>query len=152
VDVALLGRRTRGISGSGELARLTFRVKSLGAPDFAVGEITARDRQNAAVALASEVSIELPRVTRLYPNAPNPFNPQTTIYFDLSREGRVNLSIYALDGRRVRQLVRDTYPAGRHSAIWDGRNDKGRRMASGVYLYRLVAPDGSQAREMMLIK
>jgi hypothetical protein len=152
VDAALLGPRDRGISGSGELARLTFRVASLGDPGFALGEITARDRENRPVVLGAEVEIAVPRVTRLYPNAPNPFNPQTTLCFDLAREGRVSLDVYALDGRRVRRLAAGTYPAGRHTVIWDGRGERGRRLASGVYIYRLVAPDGAQAREMMLIK
>jgi len=152
VDVALLGSRPQGISGTGELVRMTFRVMSPGAPGFDLGDIDARCRQNRSVELGSEVTLELPRLTRLHPNVPNPFNPETTLYFDLASEGRVSLCIYALDGRLVRRLVESNYPAGRHSAVWDGRSDKGWQMASGVYIYRLVAPEGTRARQMVLVK
>jgi hypothetical protein len=152
VDASLMGVRPQGISGEGVLVTLTFLVVASGEPDFALGEIKARTAENKPMLLEGEVSSALPSVTCLHANVPNPFNPQTTLYFDLARAGHVSLVIYALDGRRLRQLVDADYPVGRFSAIWDGRTDAGRQAASGVYLYRLVAPDRKQTRKMMLLK
>jgi hypothetical protein len=151
-DAALLGVRPLGICGEGVLATLSFRVLTDGNPAFDLGEIAARSAQNAPVPLVGEMTGVVPSVTRLYANAPNPFNPRTTLKFDLAQAGHVNLTIYALDGRRVRRLLDGEFPAGRFSAIWDGRTDRGRQVASGVYLYRLVAPGMTQTKRMMLLK
>ncbi len=71
-------------------------------------------------------------------NYPNPFNPATTIYYDLSETAQVTLIVYDALGRRVRTLASGTLPAGRHTAQWDGRNDAGAPVGSGVYLYRIA--------------
>lgn len=94
----------------------------------------------------------LPR-TRLHGAAPNPFNPRTTIAFDLERPGRARLVVYDLAGRQVRVLADETLGAGRHEFIWDGVDQQGRRVASGVYLYAL-RPDGGDTlvRKMTLVK
>lgn len=76
----------------------------------------------------------------LLSNAPNPFNPQTLITYDLASAQSVHLAIYDARGRQVRSLVRgEVMPAGRHSLVWNGRGDDGRMMPSGVYLSRLQA-------------
>jgi hypothetical protein len=74
---------------------------------------------------------------RLHANAPNPFNPRTTIAFDMPRAGRVRLDIFDVRGRWLRGLVDATLPAGAHRAIWDGRLENGSEAASGTYVYRL---------------
>ena len=89
---------------------------------------------------------------RMYANYPNPFNPATTIRFDLPSSGRVKLSIYALDGSRVATLVDGELPAGRHAAIWHGRDNRGARVASGLYFYRIQTPQIVETRRMMLVK
>jgi len=152
VDAALMGVRALGICGEGVLATLSFRVLADGNPGFAPGQIVARSAENQPVELDGAVTGVPPSVTRLHANVPNPFNPQTTLSFDLARAGHVSLVIYALDGRRVRELIAADYPIGRFSTLWDGRSDLGRRVASGVYLYRLVTPDMNQTRRMMLLK
>jgi serine protease len=93
-----------------------------------------------------------PRAIRLAQNAPNPFNPTTTIDFDLPRATHVSLAVYAVDGRLVRSLVDEVRPAGRHQAAWDGRDNAGNAMASGTYLYRFEADGRSLARKMQLLK
>ncbi|MBE0564771.1 MAG: T9SS type A sorting domain-containing protein, partial [Krumholzibacteria bacterium] len=90
--------------------------------------------------------------TRLLGNHPNPFNPATTIAFTLESAGRVNLTVHDLAGRRVRTLVAQELPTGRHDAVWDGRDDSGRALGSGVYLYRLVSAGGGAAGRMTLVK
>jgi cysteine-rich repeat protein len=84
--------------------------------------------------------------------APNPFNPSTEISYRLGADGPVELGIFDLTGRKVRTLVRKAQTAGAHSVVWKGRDDAGRRVASGVYLYRLESSDFSQTRRMVLLK
>jgi flagellar hook assembly protein FlgD len=84
--------------------------------------------------------------------APNPFNPQTTISYSLGAAGDGELAIYDLAGRRVKTLVSGYVDAGQHEAQWGGRDEQGRRVASGVYLYRLVAGDFVETRRMVLLK
>ncbi|MBK8166785.1 MAG: hypothetical protein IPK64_12650 [bacterium] len=94
----------------------------------------------------------VPRATRLFQNAPNPFNPSTVIAFDLARAGTVRLEVYDLGGRRVRTLVSGPLPAQRHRVAWDGLGDDGRSLPSGAYLYRLDTGLQVQTQRMMLVK
>ena len=90
--------------------------------------------------------------TSLQANYPNPFNPQTRIEFTLAEPGLVRLEIYDTMGRRVATLVDDLRPAGRHHATWDGTDPGGRRVASGLYFYRLRAGDYESVKKMSLVK
>jgi len=94
----------------------------------------------------------LPAATRLVGNHPNPFNPSTSIAYDLAGNCRVRLDIFDTSGRLVRTLVDETQAAGRRTATWQGRDDQGRRLSSGVYLYRLRAGDFRATGRMTLIK
>jgi len=93
---------------------------------------------------------------KLEQNHPNPFNPLTTITYEIpgvrSDERRVTLTIYSVDGSAVRTLVDRVAQPGRQSVVWDGRDDGGRRVASGVYFYRLRSDDVSTERRMLLLK
>jgi hypothetical protein len=73
---------------------------------------------------------------RLRQNVPNPFNPVTTIAFSVAERGRVRLAIYDVTGRRVRALVDEALVPDRYEVRWDGRNDAGLRVSSGVYFYK----------------
>jgi hypothetical protein len=94
----------------------------------------------------------LPVAAALHPNFPNPFNPSTTIAFDLASPAPVTLSIFDLRGRLVRTLVDRELPAGRHAVVWDGRGRRGEVVASGTYLYRLVAGGETVTRRMTAVK
>ena len=95
----------------------------------------------------------LPRATVLHQNAPNPFNPTTTIRFDLARPGPVKLEIFDVSGRRVRTLVDGPLqPGWNHRVTWNGLDDNGTRVASGIYLYRLRTADRSSTRKMIVLK
>jgi hypothetical protein len=84
--------------------------------------------------------------------SPNPFNPRTTLYYSLPVSGRGELVVYDLAGRRVKTLVSGHIEAGQHAAEWDGRDEQGRRVASGVYLYNLVSGEFNETKRMVLLK
>jgi len=96
--------------------------------------------------------VAAPLVTALHQNVPNPFNPTTTIRFELSEPGRVDLRVYDVTGRLVRILVSEDLPAERHSVPWNGEDNRGRRVASGVYFYRIATADFVATRKMVLLK
>jgi len=93
-----------------------------------------------------------PAVVRLAQNHPNPFNPSTTISFELPRAEQVKLAIYAVNGRRIATLLSDEMVAGPHQVVWNGRDDRGQQMASGTYFYRLQTGSQELTRRMILIK
>ncbi|NKB68841.1 MAG: T9SS type A sorting domain-containing protein [Candidatus Latescibacteria bacterium] len=88
----------------------------------------------------------------LHPNAPNPFNGQTAIRFALAQAGPVELTLYNLAGQKIATLMDGVLAAGAHALAWDGRDDSGRSLASGVYLYRLRAGDQAQTRRLLLLR
>jgi flagellar hook capping protein FlgD len=88
----------------------------------------------------------------LLANQPNPFNPETTIGFGTERSGEATLRVYNARGVLVRTLFRGWLPAGLHRARWDGRNDHGVALASGVYFYELSAEEKRFSRKMSLLK
>ncbi len=85
-------------------------------------------------------------------NFPNPFNPATTIQFGLQRESRVLLSIYDVSGRLVRIVLDESRPAGRYAEAWDGRDNIGRAVASGVYFYKLETETLKRTKKMILLR
>ncbi|MBN1827006.1 MAG: family 16 glycosylhydrolase [Candidatus Eisenbacteria bacterium] len=94
-----------------------------------------------------------PRAFALHPNTPNPFNPSTTIAYDLARPSAVDLAVYDVAGRKVRTLVSaGNLSAGRHEVVWNGRGDDGRDVASGVYFCRLLAGGYSETRRLLLLR
>jgi hypothetical protein len=96
--------------------------------------------------------VPAPTHLALEPNAPNPFNPRTTIAFQIPSRSRATLRIYDLRGALVRTLLDREVAAGRHSIEWNGSNDAGLPLASGVYLYRLRANEKTLTRRMLLLK
>jgi hypothetical protein len=102
-------------------------------------------------AIAGEQEI-IPKEFDLYQNYPNPFNPNTTIRYALKQSTRVTLAVFNLLGQEVRTLVKTRQEAGYKTVIWDGLNNQGRKVASGIYLYRLEAGDFVKTRKMVLMK
>ncbi len=85
-------------------------------------------------------------------NYPNPFNPTTTIEFTLPSAGFTNLLIYNVMGQKVRELVSDTMKAGVHAVIWDGRDDSGNPVSSGIYLINLKSGEHTSTGRMLMMK
>ena len=88
----------------------------------------------------------------LYDNYPNPFNPVTTLLYDLPENGHVNITIYDMMGREVKTLVNKTQDAGYRSIIWDATNDYGRPVSAGIYLYQIQAGEYISTKKMVLLK
>jgi hypothetical protein len=93
-----------------------------------------------------------PVLSRIVGARPNPFNPRTTIDFELASAAEVQLAVYDLTGMRVRTLLAAPLPAGRHESTWDGLDDEGRHVPSGVYLARLRAGGVHDVRKLVLIQ
>ena len=103
------------------------------------------------------ISEELPQETALLANYPNPFNPETWIPYQLSRPSAVSVSIHSTEGKLIRTLALGHLPAGRYhsksrAAYWDGRNEVGESVASGIYFYTLTAGDFAATGKMLIWK
>jgi hypothetical protein len=96
----------------------------------------------------------VPEVFRnaLFPNAPNPFNPMTTVRFEVAERAPVEVVIYGIQGRVIRTLVQETKSPGRYEIAWDGRDDRGGGVASGVYLCALRVGSYRAVKKMVLVK
>jgi hypothetical protein len=119
--------------------------------------VTESDIQAGRVALGEIVARLIPSRSELMPNFPNPFNPETWIPFKLAEGGKATITIYDINGRLVRMLSLGYVPAGVYqtktkAAYWDGRNEAGERVASGVYFYNLQSGKFSAMKKMVILK
>ena len=95
----------------------------------------------------------IPLATKLEGNYPNPFNPTTTINFSLAKDAKnANLEIYNIKGQKVITLVDEKLDAGYYSVVWDGKDDKGKNVTSGIFLYMMKADKYTSTRKMILLK
>jgi len=115
--------------------------------------------QNAATGFLTDmdgttISVDhpAPELLMVRGNHPNPFNPETTIKYDLARDEHVRLSIFDVDGSLVRTLVDGAQNAGLQTAVWDGRDANGRLLSSGTYFYRVEAGQESSTHKMVMVK
>ncbi len=123
--------------------------------------ITSNDPQQGQVVISVNgtgqgVSNEddnlIPQITKLQGNYPNPFNPETAIKYAVKQDGDVSLKIFNLKGQLVKTLVNEQVKAGYHRIIWDGKDNFGTDVATGIYLYRLETKTYNQTKKMMLMK
>jgi hypothetical protein len=131
--------------------------KDLAICNFGSGGVTVL--LNRTELLASPTAIDdredfsdIPRRSVLGQNYPNPFNPTTVIGYSIDRRSRVDISIYNLLGRKVSTIVDKTLPAGEYTTEWDGRDDNGRPVASGIYFYQIRIGGYVESRKMLLLK
>jgi len=153
-----------GSSGKGVMARINMRLaESLadGQPmELSLQKLLAVDANNVRMILSVDKKILVVGATQqatpaafdLAQNYPNPFNPETKIEYSLPKASRVRLEIFGLLGQRIKTLVDGQQPAGFHALIWDGRDDDGRLMTSGVYVYQLTAEGFEKSRKLLLLK
>ena len=104
------------------------------------------------VPLAIDEGGQLPLQFVLHQNYPNPFNPKTQIEFDLPHQAKVSLKIYDIMGREVRAVVDDVLSLGYYKVIWEGRDQRGKQVPSGVYIARLVTTNYTKSIKMVLLK
>lgn len=136
---------------------LIFLVCVIGGAADAVAAIGTSDSPlftlNSQWASDVEDQADLPRIDRLGGSYPNPFNPLTTINFELAHATAVDLKIYDMQGRLVRVLmVNELVEPGVHEAKWNGRDNRGASVAAGVYLVQLVTDNFSGSSRMTLVK
>jgi hypothetical protein len=108
--------------------------------------------QSSVVTSVADNTPELPAGFELAQNYPNPFNPTTMISFSLAEQGETELAIYNLSGQLVRTLVSGVMTAGSHNLDWNGRDDNGNAVTSGIYLYRLTSANHTVSKRMVLLK
>jgi hypothetical protein len=101
---------------------------------------------------AHEDQENIPTSFSLKQNYPNPFNPQTIIEYELAKDCEVEMTVYNILGRKVRTLVKEIQKSGQHRVEWDGKDEKGKEISSGVYFYRIKTPEFSQAKKMVLLR
>jgi hypothetical protein len=156
VDLGAVKVDGQGVSGDGRLVELTFKTDGEPASsDFRISEGVLVGLDGAIDRLTT---VEFARLTPqsgeygLDQNAPNPFNPSTVIGYRIPEASPVRLAIYNLLGQEVRVLIDQPMEAGSFTATWDGMDEMGRRVASGIYLYRVQAADFTASKRMMLLK
>ena len=175
-----------GVTGAGVVARIEMRVSAQAVRGQAITltlqNVTANDpnaqpiqlavvpNQIVVVSVASSRQESLPEKFALHANTPNPFwsgatsrfagNPSTAIHYDLPQASEVRVVIFDMLGKHVRTLVQQQQVAGRYSVVWDGRDENGQILASGVFIYQLRAGNPSsrsgqgfvQHRKMLLVR
>jgi len=102
--------------------------------------------------VADDVGGTLPNGYELTQNYPNPFNPTTTIEYNIPHRSFVTVTVYNARGQKIRTVVQDTKTAGKHTAVWDGKDYFGNKVSSGVYLYQIRAEDFIDSKKMLLVK
>jgi flagellar hook assembly protein FlgD len=103
------------------------------------------------IALAREY-LGLPASPHLEQNCPNPFNSSTTIRYLLAKADWVNIDVYDMSGQKVRSLVNVQQVSGVYTAAWNGTNEQGQSVATGIYFVRLQAGEYTQVSKMLLVK
>ncbi len=115
--------------------------------------LSPRRQSDMEAGVSGVERMEIPLAMELHPAYPNPFNPRTTISYELPGDSRVELAVYDLNGRLVKRIRSgETEVAGRHEAVWFGQDESGQEAASGVYLYRLKVGSESRTGRMGLMK
>ena len=140
---------TTGMAWRDEVAEGYKYYYKITAVDFSGNESDAA----SAGTVTGDDTPTAPKAFALHQNVPNPFNPTTVIQYEVPKAGGyVTLRIYDVTGRLVKTLVDGIEKASRKSVLWDGRDARGARAASGVYFYRLEAPGYVMTRKMVLLK
>ena len=139
-DTVHIGEKVDMIRGVLTFSFGSHKIEVRDANDF--GTVTGMDENFHARPLAY----------KLEQNFPNPFNPETRLYFEIPETQSVKIVIYNILGQKVRTLLHEQFSAGHHVVNWDGRDDRGRVVPSGVYIYRMKAGDFIAAKKMMMMK
>lgn len=147
---------TEGVEdGTGHATNLRFQWISEEISPITIANISTMNDENKIFDAESKViesPVAIPKEFALKHNYPNPFNPTTTIKVELPKTSDVRMEIYNVLGQKVKTLVNKTMKAGYHKVVWDGRNDYGTRVSSGMYIYIIKAGDFIAKHKMVLLK
>lgn len=149
-----LRHRLDGDLGGFAFYEVYDEVERPGIYEYRIDLVDAMGRPQEASRFKLDVSGVTSRVLTLWPNRPNPFNPRTLLSFSIPglRSAPVELTVHDLSGRVVRRLVQESLAPGFYEFEWDGRNDDGHPVSSGLYLARLKARDEERNQKLMLLK
>jgi len=168
---------SKAVSGDATVARLIFRVDDLTlekleikafeseAPshelmlvynDYSTGKPVVMtvnpELAGGVISLKGNPALAIPDQFKLVQNYPNPFNPSTEIAYDLPTAGNVRLDVYNILGQNVKTLVNEYQDAGSYRVTWEGNDNSGDAVASGVYFYRVTAGEFKDIKKMVLMK
>ena len=153
-----------GVSGTGVIAKLRIKLKDISPieTNLTLKNVYANDDQGNQIQFNVEnyviTSIDdtdfnsIPSSYSLNQNYPNPFNPTTNINYELPKADHIKSEIFNLKGQKIKTLVNENKSAGVYNIFWDGKNDNGKRMVSGTYIYRITTSDFQQSKKMILLK
>jgi M6 family metalloprotease-like protein len=148
-----------GFNPAGETTEQTFTIEGL--PNipvhvFVLAEYSNGISDSSNIVIATHTDNEnvtiTPEVSRLKNNYPNPFNPTTTINYDLARSQNVEIAIYNVKGQKINTLVKQNKSAGKHSVQWTGVDNNNKAVTSGVYFVRMISNDNRDTQKILLMK
>ncbi len=159
ISAAVLGQGA-SFDGSGVIATMKFQVRSADAARVRLTRADIRDNENTSIIKVASVvgepeaiaSVAVPTGYLINQNSPNPFNPETSIEYGLPNATRVSIRIYNVIGQLVKTLVDEHQQAGTHEVVWNGTNDSGIKVASGIYFYRFETADFQKTVKMTMLK
>ena len=96
-------------------------------------------------------NLEIPCRLKLYQNCPNPFNPETTISFSIPKDSEVEISIYNVQGQRIKKLANENFQSGYYKVLWDGKDENGKSVSSGIYFYKIETDKFSEIKRCILL-
>ncbi len=156
IDIAVLGEAA-ALTPDEFLATLTFEIIGAGSTTVEIEAERLRGVANERLVCGGDaVDLVAPYApdsrTVLHQNIPNPFNPRTTIAFELAVRGSAKLTVFDATGRRITELINGEFDAGRRAVVWDGSDARGRAVGSGVYFYVLETEGKRHERKMVLMR
>lgn len=149
--VNILNVNFEAVGTPGSKSDLNLKFKAMAAAYSFLDLLPFVETEITGVERGVSVS-ELPKEFSLLQNHPNPFNPTTKITYMLPNAEHVNLSIYNLLGQKIKMLVDEQQDAGSYDTIWDGKDDSGKEMTAGFYIYKLQAGSFSDMKKMLFVK
>jgi len=133
-----------------------YEVLNQDSGEFEKGYVLSGQQESSIIKFGDigESQNDLPVIdsVQLHNNYPNPFNPETTLFFSLSTEQEIELTVYNLKGQKVKQLAKGQFPSGKNSVVWNGTDDNGKQVGSGLYLSKLTTSEKTVSKKMLLLK
>ena len=154
MDGLLLGTRPEGIAGEGILATITFQARAEGNPAIRFGDVLVRDSENQPLTFETTTEAtpgSAPTVTALL-RTPNPLRRGGQFAFTLAAAAEAQFVIFGVDGRRVRTLTQGAHAAGLYRFAWDGRDDAGNAVSSGIFYAQLRTGSGRFTNKVVYLR